>query len=102
LPPQLVCENRPTRPGLRAVAVDPPDRTPGHSPQDISTVVDSDDGLAVFRHLWWTSSIPEEDPFAPDPAVLHENRARVLGLAGLRLIVPGHGAPFEPGADTPR
>jgi hypothetical protein len=56
----------------------------------------------VFRHLWWTSSIPEEDPFAPDPAVLHENRARVLGLAGLRLIVPGHGAPFEPGVDTAR
>ena len=55
----------------------------------------------VFTHLWWTSTIPVEDPFAPDPAVLHENRARVLALPDLRRIVPGHGAPFEPGPDTP-
>jgi hypothetical protein len=26
----------------------------------------------------------------------------VLGLPGLRTIVPGHGAPFEPGPETPR
>jgi glyoxylase-like metal-dependent hydrolase (beta-lactamase superfamily II) len=76
--------------------------TPGHSPQDVSTLVDSADGLVVFTHLWWTSTVPEEDPFAPDPAVLHANRARVLGLSELRTIVPGHGAPFEPGPDTPR
>jgi len=76
--------------------------TPGHSPQDNSTLVDSADGLVVFTHLWWTSTFPEEDPFAPDPAVLHANRARVLGLSELRTIVPGHGAPFEPGPDTPR
>jgi glyoxylase-like metal-dependent hydrolase (beta-lactamase superfamily II) len=76
--------------------------TPGHSPQDISTLVDSADGLVAFTHLWWTSTVPEEDPFAPDPAVLHANRARVLGLPDLRTIVPGHGAPFEPGPDTPR
>jgi len=76
--------------------------TPGHSPQDISTLVDSADGLVVFTHLWWTSTVPEEDPFAPDPTVLHANRARVLGLSELRTIVPGHGAPFEPGPDTPR
>jgi glyoxylase-like metal-dependent hydrolase (beta-lactamase superfamily II) len=76
--------------------------TPGHSPQDISTLVDSADGLVVFTHLWWTSTVPEEDPVAPDPAVLHANRARVLGLPELRTIVPGHGAPFEPGPDTPR
>jgi len=76
--------------------------TPGHSEQDISTLVDTQDGLVVFTHLWWTATIPEEDPFAPDAAVLHENRGRVLALAGLRTIVPGHGAPFEPGPDTPR
>jgi glyoxylase-like metal-dependent hydrolase (beta-lactamase superfamily II) len=76
--------------------------TPGHSPQDISTLVDTDDGLVVFTHLWWTSSVPEEDPFAPDPAVLHASRARVLGLPRLRTIVPGHGPAFEPGPQTPR
>jgi glyoxylase-like metal-dependent hydrolase (beta-lactamase superfamily II) len=76
--------------------------TPGHSPQDISTIVETDDGLVVFTHLWWTAEGPAEDPFAPDPELLHENRARVLGLSGLRTIVPGHGAPFEPGPNTPR
>jgi len=76
--------------------------TPGHSPQDISTMVQTDDGLVVFTHLWWTAEGPVEDPFAPDPELLHENRARVLGLSGLRTIVPGHGAPFEPGPNTPR
>ena len=76
--------------------------TPGHSPQDISTVVDAGDGLVVFTHLWWNAEGPDEDPFAPEPELLHENRARVLGLEGLRTIVPGHGAPFEPGPDTPR
>ncbi len=75
--------------------------TPGHSAQDISTVVDTDDGLVVFTHLWWTSERPEEDPYAPDPALLHENRRRVLSLPGLRTVVPGHGAPFEPGPGTP-
>jgi glyoxylase-like metal-dependent hydrolase (beta-lactamase superfamily II) len=76
--------------------------TPGHSPQDISTLVDTDEGLVVFTHLWWNSEKPVEDPYAPDPHLLHENRARVLSLGGLRTIVPGHGAPFEPGPETPR
>lgn len=76
--------------------------TPGHSPQDISTVVETADGLVVFTHLWWTASYPQEDPYAPDPGLLHRNRARVLALSGLRWIVPGHGARFEPGTDTPR
>jgi glyoxylase-like metal-dependent hydrolase (beta-lactamase superfamily II) len=76
--------------------------TPGHSPQDVSTLVDTDGGLVVFTHLWWTATVPAEDPFAPDPELLHENRARVLSLRGLRTIVPGHGAPFEPGPETPR
>lgn len=76
--------------------------TPGHSAQDISTVAETDDGLVVFTHLWWNADKPAEDPYAPDPELLHENRARVLRLPGLRTIVPGHGAPFEPGPNTPR
>jgi hypothetical protein len=58
--------------------------------------------LVVFTHLWWNSEQPVEDPYAPDAELLHLNRARVLALPGLRTIVPGHGAPFEPGPDTPR
>jgi glyoxylase-like metal-dependent hydrolase (beta-lactamase superfamily II) len=76
--------------------------TPGHSPQDISTLVETEDGLVVLTHLWWTPTFPEEDPYAPDPALLHEHRARVLALPGLARIVPGHGPAFVPDDDTPR
>jgi glyoxylase-like metal-dependent hydrolase (beta-lactamase superfamily II) len=75
--------------------------TPGHSPQDISTLVRTDDGLVVATHLWWTSSAPKEDPYSTDPESLHRNRARVLALPDLVLIVPGHGAPFVPNDRTP-
>lgn len=75
-------------------------RTPGHSAEDISTLAGTQDGLVVFTHLWWTPEGPADDPFAPDPAVLHASRARVLELAD--LIVPGHGAPFRPDSSTPR
>jgi len=76
--------------------------TPGHTPQDISTLIEGEDGLAVATHLWWTSTGPPEDPYATDPETLHRNRARVLALPGIARIVPGHGAPFVPGDDTPR
>jgi glyoxylase-like metal-dependent hydrolase (beta-lactamase superfamily II) len=75
-------------------------RTPGHSAEDISTMVGTADGVVVFTHLWWRREGPAEDPYAPDPAVLHASRARVLELAD--VIVPGHGAPFVPGPSTPR
>ena len=57
-------------------------------------------GRVVFTHLWWTADGPAEDPYAPDPAVLHASRERVLEFAD--LIVPGHGEPFTPSDATPR
>ncbi len=75
-------------------------RTPGHSNEDISTVAGTAEGVVVFTHLWWTDAHPVEDPYAPDPAVLHASRQRILELAD--VIVPGHGAPFVPGRETPR
>jgi glyoxylase-like metal-dependent hydrolase (beta-lactamase superfamily II) len=74
--------------------------TPGHTPQDITTMVSTSEGTVAFTHLWWSASGPAEDPLASDPSALHRNRARVLEIAG--LIVPGHGAPFKPSAETPR
>lgn len=74
--------------------------TPGHSPQDITTLVETDEGVLACTHLWWDASGPAEDPFATDPEALHAGRARVLDLA--TRIVPGHGHPFEPDRDTPR
>ena len=60
----------------------------------------ANDGTVAFTHLWWSANGPPEDPLASDPPALHLNRARVLEIAG--LIVPGHGAPFKPSAETPR
>jgi len=74
--------------------------TPGHSLQDITTLVDTRDGIVAFTHLWWSAKAPAEDPIASDAAALHQNRERVLRLA--RLIVPGHGSLFTPDASTPR
>lgn len=74
--------------------------TPGHTPQDITTIVMTSEGNVAFTHLWWSASGPAEDPLASDPSALHRNRARVLEIAG--LIVPGHGAPFKPSGETPR
>ncbi|HKT03305.1 MAG TPA: MBL fold metallo-hydrolase [Rugosimonospora sp.] len=75
--------------------------TPGHTREDVSTVVDTGAGLVVCTHLWWTADGPAEDPFAPDREVLRASREMVLAL-GPALIVPGHGAPFVPSAGTPR
>jgi glyoxylase-like metal-dependent hydrolase (beta-lactamase superfamily II) len=75
-------------------------RTPGHSAQDISTIVRTADGVVVFSHAWWTADGPADDPYAPDPDVLHASRARILALAD--LIVPGHGPAFRPSETTAR
>jgi glyoxylase-like metal-dependent hydrolase (beta-lactamase superfamily II) len=73
----------------------------GHSNEDIATVVQTEDGLVVFTHAWWTAEVPVEDPYAPDPTALHASRARILELSPT-LIVPGHGPAFQPGPATPR
>ena len=76
-------------------------RTPGHTEEDISTLARTEEGLVVFTHAWWTPQGPAEDPYAPDPEILRQSRARILGMEPHR-IVPGHGPAFEPGAGTPR
>src|SRR6478609_3868985 len=67
--------------------------TPGHTDQDVSTLVTTDDGLVVCTHLWWKADGPADDPFAEDREQLAASRQRVLDLAPI-LIVPGHGEPF--------
>ncbi len=74
--------------------------TPGHTPQDITTLVGTKDGVVAFTHLWWSSEGPDDDPLAADMTAIHRNRERVLQVA--TLIVPGHGAPFTPNETTPR
>lgn len=74
--------------------------TPGHTAQDVTTLVEGDEGVVAFTHLWWTADGPAEDPLATEPGQLHYHRLRVLELAV--RIVPGHGPPFTPDDDTPR
>jgi glyoxylase-like metal-dependent hydrolase (beta-lactamase superfamily II) len=81
-------------PSVRLIA------TPGHTPQDVTTLVTTEAGTVAFTHLWWSADGPPEDPTASDPTALHRHRGRVLELA--TLIVPGHGAPFSVTPDTPR
>ncbi len=75
-------------------------RTPGHSAEDLSTVIGTPEGVVVATHLWWTDAGPADDPYAPDRDALRASRIRVLELAD--LVIPGHGAPFRPSAATPR
>lgn len=74
-------------------------RTPGHSTEDISTLVRSPNGLTVFTHLWWSAAGPADDPYTPDRAELTRHRRRLLSAAD--CIVPGHGVAFEPDQATP-
>ena len=75
--------------------------TPGHSAQDITTLVDTTDGLVACTHLWWNEDGPATDPRAEDQAALERSRAALLELEPA-LIVPGHGAPFRPDVLSPR
>lgn len=70
--------------------------TPGHTAQDITTLVDTAEGLVACTHLWWSQDGPAVDPLAEDQATLERSRAALLALDPA-LIVPGHGAPFRPG-----
>jgi len=70
-------------------------KTPGHTVEDISTVIRAPEGLVVCTHAWWFKGGPVEDPYSPDQAMLDRSRERILGLEPT-LIVPGHGEPFTP------
>lgn len=92
-----------TRRAADGVALTPSVRllaTPGHTPQDLTTLVGTADGVVALTHLWWTADGPVDDPYAPDRDLLRRQRERVLALAD--LVVPGHGAAFVPGEGTPR
>ena len=74
--------------------------TPGHTAQDITTLVATEAGLIACTHLWWSQEGPDTDPLAEDQQLLERSRLKLLAL-GPALIVPGHGAPFTPPGPGP-
>jgi glyoxylase-like metal-dependent hydrolase (beta-lactamase superfamily II) len=70
--------------------------TPGHTNEDATLLVSTDDGMVACTHAWWRADrTPEVDPLADDQAALEVSRARILAEAD--TIVPGHGEPFATG-----
>lgn len=82
-------------PGIRLI------QTPGHTQSDITVLLAAEEGLVVLTHLWWGADVPpDDDPFAVNNVDFHAGRKRVLAL-NPAVIVPGHGASFEPTPKTP-
>jgi len=75
-------------------------RTPGHTPEDISTVASTAGDVVACTHAWWGATGPAEDPLGSDAGALHASRDLLLSFAS--VIVPGHGAAFRPDQSTPR
>ena len=70
--------------------------TPGHTAQDLTLLVQTDDGVVACTHAWWRGDrTPEIDPLAEDQAALEVSRRRILGEAD--IVVPGHGEAFRTG-----
>lgn len=75
-------------------------RTPGHTAEDLATVIGTPDGIVVCSHCWFTASTTVDDETPDDADALRESRRQILEIAS--RIIPGHGPAFEPNAGTPR
>ncbi len=68
-------------------------RTPGHTRQDASLIVETDEGVYAMTHVWWNDQMqPAIDPIAEDQKALEASRLKVLEIAD--WIIPGHGEKF--------
>jgi len=69
-------------------------RTPGHTEEDASLVVETTEGTYVLTHLWSFPDITSgEDSLAWSQEKLRENRKKILQIAD--WIIPGHGNMFK-------
>jgi len=80
-------------------------RTPGHSPDSRSLIVETDEGVyAIAGDLFWWNETEEQktdydsliahpDPYAKDLALLQNSRKKILKTAD--YIIPGHGKIFK-------
>ena len=75
-------------------------RTPGHTAEDLATVIGTADGIVVCTHSWFNSETTVDDESPEDHDALHASRAAILEVAS--LVIPGHGPAFAPSPETPR
>lgn len=65
-------------------------RTPGHTKEDSSLLVDTDEGVMLITHMWWHNDLtPVIDPVGEDQTSLDKNRIALLRKAD--LLFPTHG-----------
>ncbi|WP_234315155.1 MBL fold metallo-hydrolase [Streptomyces globisporus] len=75
-------------------------RAPGHSPEGITFLAGTADGVVAFAgDLWWRPAGPVDGPAAPDRDTLRCSRLRVP--AGADVIIPGHSGPSPAGEGAP-
>jgi len=74
--------------------------TPGHTAEDLTLLVETDDGVVACTHCWWHADrTPEVDPLCDDQGALAASRERILAEAD--HVVPGHGPAFPTGRSSP-
>lgn len=69
-------------------------RTPGHTAEDITTLVATGDEVYAFTHAWATDEQPDDGENIPDTTFVLASRRRILSTA--TIVVPGHGPSFRP------
>ena len=75
-------------PGVRLL------RTPGHTNEGATLIVETSDGIYACTHLWGSArGLGRPDSIAENPKVLEVHRQRVLEIAD--WIIPGHGPMFR-------
>ena len=75
-------------PGIQAIA------TAGHTNEDMTLFVDTEQGVYAITHAWWHSDMtPKVDPYAEAPQKLITSRKMILDKA--HWIIPGHGGVFK-------
>lgn len=69
-------------------------KTPGHTHEDASLLVETEEGTYLLTHMWWNDEFgPEIDPLVQDQNALDKNRAE--WVKEVDWIVPGHGKAFK-------
>jgi glyoxylase-like metal-dependent hydrolase (beta-lactamase superfamily II) len=65
-------------------------RTPGHTAEDASLLVETTEGTYALTHCWWFPDMtPDKDPIVWNQAKLDESRQKIVTIAD--WIIPGHG-----------